>query len=69
MRVLRVHFRTGMAGELLSDFLRYSGVCHRRIEAMPQGMKREVGQFSAAACFRSFTLNLRLLHDRSEAAA
>ncbi len=39
MRVLRVHFRAGMAGQFLPEFLRDACIRHCRDETMPETMK------------------------------
>ena len=43
MRVLRVHFRAGMAGQLLPEFLRDACICHCRDETMPETVKAQAG--------------------------
>jgi hypothetical protein len=39
MRVLRVHFRAGMAGQFLPEFLRDACIRHCRDETMPETVK------------------------------
>ena len=36
MRVLRVHFRAGMASEFLPDFHGHTRICQSRVECVPQ---------------------------------
>ena len=64
MRVLRILFRAGMAGELLPDFLRNVGVRKCGVEAVAQGMKREARQRSPTARLYQISFNPGFLQNR-----
>jgi hypothetical protein len=64
MRVMRILFRAGMAAELLPDFLRNAGVRKCGVEAVAQGMKREVRQRSPTARLYQFSFNPGFLQNR-----
>lgn len=63
VRILRVNFRAGVAGELLPDFLTHARVRHCRVEGMPQAVKRET-RARPQAFMGNFTLDARPLHNR-----
>ncbi len=64
MRVLRVHLRTGVAGEFLSDFHRDACVRHGRVEAMPQAVKAEAAILPPVwSVLRNLSHDARLHHD------
>ena len=43
MRVLRVHLRAGMTGQLLPEFLCDASIGHCRDETMPQTVEAQAG--------------------------